>query len=147
MVVGAGRAAAAIGAADRTLRESRQVVDALPQAVGDRSVHRLEDVHLRGLLTLFGDDDRLRLFVARELDPLRRHDEEHGTDLLAVVRALVEHPASKSEAAASLHLSRPVFYARLAKVEALLGARLDDPDVRVSLHAALVADELAAEHP
>ena len=68
---------------------------------------------------------------------------QHGTALLEALRALVRHPASKSEAAASLHLSRPAFYARLAKIESLLGARLDDPDIRVSLHAALIADELA----
>jgi len=144
VVVAAGRVAATLQAADRTLRESRQVADAVRPGTADRSVHRLEDVHLRGLLALFGDDDRLRLFVARELDPLRRHDEQHGTALLEALRALVQHPASKSDAAASLHLSRPAFYSRLAKIESLLGARLDDPDIRVSLHAALIADELVA---
>ena len=143
VVVAAGRGTTSLGTVDRTLRESGQVADAVRVGARDRLVHRLEDVHLRGLLTLFGDDDRLRLFVARELDPLRRHDAEHGTDLLASLRALVEHPGSKSDAAASLHLSRPSYYARLAKVESLLGARLDDPDIRVSLHAALLADELA----
>jgi purine catabolism regulator len=50
---------------------------------------------------------------------------------------------SKSEAAASLHISRPVLYDRLAKAARVLGADLDDPDIRVSLHVALVADELA----
>ncbi|MBB6628161.1 PucR family transcriptional regulator [Nocardioides sp. KIGAM211] len=142
VAVGAGRATDSLATVDRTLRESRQVVDAVRTLGRDRVVHRLEDVHLRGLLTLLGEDDRLRLFVARELDALRAHDEAHGTDLLAAVRALVQHPASKAAAAASLHLSRPAFYARLAKVETLLDARLDDPDIRVSLHAALLADEL-----
>ena len=141
VVVGAGRPAPALATVDRTLRESRQVADAAP-AGSDRVVHRLEDVHLRGLLTLLADDDRLRLFVARELEPLRAHDEAHGTDLLAVVRALVLHPAGKAQAAASLHLSRPAYYARLAKAEAVLGERLDDPDIRVSLHAAILAAEL-----
>ena len=101
-------------------------------------MHRLEDVHLRGLITLLGDDERLRLFVARELGPLK----ENG--LLDAVRALVDHPTSKSDAAASLHISRPVFYDRLAKAEQVLGVDLDDPDIRVSLHVALVADELRA---
>ena len=57
-------------------------------------------------------------------------------------RALLLHPSSKTEAAASLHLSRAAFYDRLARIEAVLDADLDDPDVRVSLHVALVADEL-----
>lgn len=142
-LVGAGRPAVSLATADRTLRESRQVVDAVrADHPSPRPVHRLEDVHLRGLLTLLADDDRLRLFVTRELAPLREHDAEHGTELLAAVRALLRHPASKSEAAASLHLSRPAYYARLARAEAVLGERLDDPDIRVSLHAAIMAAEL-----
>lgn len=141
VVIAAGRPATGLTTADRTLREARQVADAVP-AGSERVVHRLEDVHLRGLLTLLADDDRLQLFVDRELEPLRAHDAAHGTDLLAAVRALVLHPAGKAQAAASLHLSRPAFYARLAKAEAVLGERLDDPDVRVSLHTALLAADL-----
>lgn len=142
-VVAAGRPAPRLDLADRTLRESRQVANAVrSEDRTDRAVHRLEDVHLRGLLTLLGDDDRLRLFVARELEPLRAHDAAHGTDLVAAVRALLLHPASKAEAAAGLHLSRPAFYARLAKAETVLGERLDDPHIRVSLHVALMATDV-----
>jgi PucR family transcriptional regulator, purine catabolism regulatory protein len=143
-VVGAGRVALRAGDVDRTLRESRHVVDSVRPGAPGGAVHRLEDVHLRGLLALLSDDERLRLFVARELAPLREHDERWGGGLLDTVRALVRHPASKSDAAASLHLSRAGFYDRLAKVQRLLGADLDDPDTRVSLHVALVADEIAA---
>jgi purine catabolism regulator len=145
VVAGAGRVVDDAGSVDRTLREAQQVVDAVPQGTdpAGRTVHRLEDVHLRGLLSLLGEDDRLRLFVTRELSALHAHDETHGSDLVAVLRALVGHPGSKSEAAAAVHLSRPAFYARLAKVEQVLGVRLDDPDVRVSLHVALVAEEVA----
>jgi PucR family transcriptional regulator, purine catabolism regulatory protein len=138
-----GRPVGRAAAIDRTLREAQQVVRSVPGGAAD-GVHRLEDVHLRGLLAMIGDDDRLRLFVDRELDPLREHDERTGSRLLDAVRALVTHPTSKSDAAASLHLSRPVFYDRLAKASRVLGADLDDPDVRVSLHVALLADEVEA---
>ncbi|MEO5710304.1 MAG: PucR family transcriptional regulator ligand-binding domain-containing protein [Nocardioidaceae bacterium] len=144
VVAGAGRVAPDAASVDRTLREAQQVVDAVPEATDHaaRLVHRLEDVHLRGLLSLLGEDDRVRLFVARELDGLRSHDEKHGTTLLLVLRAFVEHPQSKSAAAAALHLSRPAFYARLAQIEQVLDVRLDDPDIRVSLHVALIAEEI-----
>jgi purine catabolism regulator len=92
---------------------------------------------------MLAEDDRLRLFVARELDPLREHDERTGAGLLDAVRALVSHPTSKSDAAASLHVSRPVFYDRIAKAGRVLGVDLDDPDIRVSIHVALLADEVA----
>lgn len=146
LVVAAGRPVARVTEIDRTLREAQQVVQSVPAGragVSDVTVHRLEDVHLRGLLAMMTEDDRLRLFVARELDPLREHDERTGAGLLDAVRALVSHPTSKSDAAASLHVSRPVFYDRLAKAGRVLGVDLDDPDIRVSLHVALLADEVA----
>lgn len=149
VVLAAGRAVPERAGIARTLTEAGQVADAAPPSRRgqgqDVDVHRLADLHLRGLLGLLGEDDRLRLFVERELAPLKQHDRADGsrTDLLAALRALLLHPASKTEAAASLHLSRAAFYDRLARIEAILDADLDDPDVRVSLHVALLADELA----
>ncbi|WP_229053099.1 PucR family transcriptional regulator ligand-binding domain-containing protein [Aeromicrobium sp. Leaf350] len=143
-VVGAGRPVATVTEVDRTLRESAHVLSSVKRPETHR-VHRLEDVHLRGLLALLGEDDRVRLFVRRELAPLWDHDAQHGTGHTAVLEALLTHPTSKSEAAASVHLSRPVFYDRVARIERLLGVDLDDPDVRVSLHVALVAAQLAGE--
>lgn len=147
VVLAAGRVVTERSAIARTVTEAGQVADAAPQARRgqDPDVHRLADLHLRGLLALLGEDDRLRLFVERELAPLKQHDRADGTrtDLVAALRALVLHPASKTRAAASLHLSRAAFYDRLARIEAILDADLDDPDVRVSLHVALLADELS----
>jgi purine catabolism regulator len=149
VVVAAGRATRDRSGIARSVTEAGQVADAAPQTRREQDpvVHRLADLHLRGLLALLGDDERLRLFVARELEPLRRHDRSDSarTDLLAALRALLLHPASKTEAAASLHLSRAAFYDRLARIESILGADLDDPDVRVSLHVALLADELFSD--
>ena len=149
LVVAAGRVVTDRAGVARTLTEAGQVADAAPQArrEQDPDVHRLADLHLRGLLALLGEDERVRLFVERELGPLERHDRADGsrTDLLAALRALLLHPASKTEAAASLHLSRAAFYDRLARIESVLDADLDDPDVRVSLHVALVVKEMADE--
>ncbi|GAA1749534.1 PucR family transcriptional regulator [Aeromicrobium alkaliterrae] len=143
-VVAAGRPVPTIGEVDRTLRESAHVLSSVRRP-DTQLVHRLEDVHLRGLLALLGDDDRLRLFVQRELGPVWDHDRQHGTGFAAVLEALLTHPTSKSDAAASVHLSRPVFYDRVARIERLLGVELQDPDVRVSLHVALVAAQLLGD--
>ncbi|MPY99214.1 MAG: PucR family transcriptional regulator [Actinophytocola sp.] len=141
VVIGAGRAVDRAAHIDRTLRESQHVVESVH--ANDKLVHRLDDVHLRGLLTMLGDDDRVHAFVTRELDVLTEHDEDNDGDLLAVLRALLWHPTSKSDAAAAVHLSRAAFYDRLAKIERLLAVSLDDPDIRVSLHVALIADDMA----
>ncbi len=142
VVIGAGRAVERVGEIDRTLREALHVVDSLGSGAPERNVHRLEDVHLRGLLSMLADDDRLRLFAARELGPLKEHDARRNTDLLETLRALVRHPGSKSDAAAELHMSRSAFYDRLARIAEVLGVDLDDPDILVSLHVAVVADEV-----
>jgi purine catabolism regulator len=146
VVVGAGRITHRAAETERTLREAQHVVQSVGTGAGDHPVHRLEDVHLRGLLALLGEDERVKLFVARELDTLREHEASHGgPGLLDALRALFNHPVSKTEAAASLHISRPVFYDRLAKIERLLQVDLDDPDIRASLHVALMADEVAQQ--
>ena len=46
---------------------------------------------------------------------------------MATVRALETHPTTKSEAAASVHMSRPVLYDYLAKTERLRRVDLDNP--------------------
>ncbi len=149
VVLAAGRVVTERSAVARSVTEAGQVADAAPQVrrEHDPDVHRLADLHLRGLLALLGEDDRLRLFADRELAALKGHDRAEGarTDLVAALRALVMHPASKTEAAASLHLSRAAFYDRLARIEKILDADLDDPDVRVSLHVALLADDLFSD--
>ncbi|WP_369135274.1 PucR family transcriptional regulator [Modestobacter sp. I12A-02662] len=145
VVIGAGRSVDRVSDAGRTLRESLHVVDSVRPGARARPVNRLEDVHLRGLLTMLADDERLRLFAARELDALKEHDARAQTGLFPTVRALVRHPGSKSDAAAELHLSRSAFYDRLAKVERLLGVDLDDPDILASLHVAVLADEVLGD--
>ena len=142
VVVGAGRTVTRAAEVDRTIREAYQVAQAA-QHDASRRVHRLEDVHIRGLLALLSDDDRLQLFAARELAALREHDRARGTALVEAVNALLRHPNSKAAAAASLHISRPVLYDRLATASRVLDADLDDPDIRVSLHVALLAGELS----
>lgn len=141
----AGRAGNGPASIERTLQEATQILGALPQSANSTQVHRLEDVHVRGLVTLLGRDDRLRLFVERELAPLLDHDRGSTINLIEAVRALLWHPSSKTDAAASLHLSRAAFYTRLEKVEQVIRADLDDPDIRLSLHLALLAMELAPE--
>ncbi|MFI1911821.1 helix-turn-helix domain-containing protein [Nocardia sp. NPDC020380] len=106
-------------------------------------MHRVEDVHVRGLLTMLGDDERLRLFVDRELRPLKEYDERYKAGLIGTLWALLRFPGNKSDTAASLNMSRPAFYDRLNRISKLLDADLDDPDIRVSLHLALIADELS----
>lgn len=144
VLIAAGRTAAHLSEADRTLKDGAHILQSVRSDAAGHHVHRLENVHLRGLLTLLRDDERLTMFADRELAPILGQTQSRAAELVAALRALLEHPGSKSEAAASLHVSRPVLYDRLAKAERLLGVSLDDPDIRVSLHVALLIREAQA---
>jgi len=134
-VVAAGSPVSELQASARTLLEASHVLGALPVATTGASVHRLEDVHVRGLLALLADDERVRAFVDRELEPLR-----HQPELARTALVVIEHWGNKVAAAEALNLSRPVLYDRIAKLERLLGRSLADAEVRTSLHLALLGD-------
>jgi purine catabolism regulator len=99
-------------------------------------------VHLRGLLHVLGDDDRLAAFVARELGALREHDEARDAGLMAALRAFVGNNGNKAAAASAVHLSRPAYYERLKRIERVLDVDLSDAETVTSLHLAVLADDL-----
>lgn len=141
VIVAAGTTVGEPASARRSLAEAEQVAAAAPVAAGEPACHRLHDVHIRGLLHLLGQDDRLTAFSDRELAAVRRYDADHGTSLLSVLRGFLTAGANKAAAASALHLSRPALYERLARLEHILGVDLSDPEVVTSLHVALlVAD-------
>jgi purine catabolism regulator len=73
------------------------------------------------------------------LAPLIEHDARAGGDLEVVLAAMLAHPSSRTAAAKASHLSRSVFYQRLAIIADLLDADLDDGETQTALHIALLA--------
>lgn len=117
-----------------------QVAAALP---GTRRTYYVSaDLRVRGLLSALGDEPRLASFAESELGRLRAHDRRHGSDLTATLHAYLRARGNKSELARSSHLSRPALYARLARIEEVLGVDLEDAESNVSLHVALLVAEL-----
>lgn len=121
------------------LRTALSLVRRLARRAAPGEVLRAGDRPLARLAAELGGDDRLRAHSARMLGPLIRHDEASGGDLLRVLAAVVAHPANRTAAAAASHLSRSVFYQRLALIGDLLGADLDDGETLAALHLALLA--------
>jgi purine catabolism regulator len=117
-----------------------QVAAALP---GPRRAYYVSsDLRIRGLLSALGEEPRLASFVESELGRLREHDRRHGSDLIGTLHAFLRARGNKSELARTSHLSRPALYGRLARIEEVLGVDLEDAESNVSLHVALLADEL-----
>ncbi|MDE3720939.1 PucR family transcriptional regulator ligand-binding domain-containing protein [Nocardiopsis sp. N85] len=123
----------------RSFLEARQVGDVAVRQSDRRPFYRLPDLHLRGLLHLFRDDERLQTYVERELGPLLDHDARHGSDLTDMLRHYLAAGRNKALAATNAHLSRPAFYDRLRRIGNVLDADLDAVETCLSLHVALLS--------
>lgn len=121
-----------------SLRAARELGEGDRADAGAR-VRRVDDRPLERLVTTLRDDHRLQEHSRRMLAPLVRHDRDRRGDLLDVLGALLAHPGNRSAAAAASHLSRSVFYQRLALIADLLDADLDDGETLAALHLALLA--------
>ncbi|MFG3254919.1 PucR family transcriptional regulator [Streptomyces sp. NPDC048172] len=140
--VGVGRSATELLPAAAALRATRHIAEAAGSLAGPpRPYYRSADVRLRGLLSLMYDDPRVQAFAESELDRLLAHDAEHGGGLVDLLREFLAAGGNKSDLARRTHVSRPVLYKRLARIERLLGADLTDPETRTSLAVALLAHD------
>ncbi len=155
-VVGVGRGSASLCGAVAGLDSASQVAEvAATLDVRERSFYRSSDVRLRGLLSLFADDSRMRAFAEGELGPLlgdapgrstsaaensgdvtRRSPADEG--LLDFLELHLAHGGNISAMARAEYLSRPALYARMTKLQNRLGVSLDDAESRTALHVALL---------
>ncbi|MFC7345008.1 PucR family transcriptional regulator [Saccharopolyspora griseoalba] len=71
---------------------------------------------------------------------LRRHDQQHGTRLIATLRAWLEVQGDLGAAAARLEIHPNTVRNRMRKLAQVASLRLDDPDTRLALIIALAAD-------
>ncbi|WP_158892810.1 PucR family transcriptional regulator [Amycolatopsis anabasis] len=143
-VIAVGTTVDSVAEARRSLVEATQVASAALHAGRTAELHRLEDVRLRGLLHLLADDERLRAFAERELGPLLSRDVTSGSRLVQALRHYCEQGGNKSAAAAAAHTSRTAYYQQLARIEQVLGVRLEEPESMLSLYVALLAHDIAA---
>lgn len=137
VVTGAGSPVTELSLVETTMQEAALVLGGARGAAG-QEVQRLSSLRVRGLLGLMCGDDRLRTFAQRQLAPLREPLHARGRDLEHTLEVLLEEWGSKSAAASRLNISRSVLYERIERIQRLIAGRLDDPEVRTSLHLALL---------
>lgn len=109
-----------------------------PRSARGPVVRRSDDRPLMRLVTALRDDHRLLEHGERMLEPLIDYDLARKGDLLDVLGAVLAHPGNRTAAASASHLSRSVFYQRLALIGDLLGVDLDDGETLTALHLALL---------
>ncbi|MGV9713866.1 PucR family transcriptional regulator [Gordonia sp. NPDC003424] len=138
-VLGVGTVARQLIPAIQALPGASHVADvaaAMPPA--DRVAFRVSDIRIRGLLSLMRDDPRVTRFAESELRALLLDDIEHGGNLTDILRGYLQLAGNKSALAGRLHMSRPSLYAKLARIEEILGVDLADGESMTSLHVALL---------
>lgn len=132
-----------VGKADRTLLRAARGLDDADQVAEtaatlgsrNRPFYRFGDVRLRGLLSLLGEDPRVKSFAQAELGPLLEPLDREGLDLLT---SYLEHAGNMSSLSRARNISRQALYARIRRLEQRLGFPLDNAESRTSLSVALL---------
>lgn len=143
-VMGVGRARSALLEAAAGIDEADHIAETA-STLGDsgKRFFRATDIRLRGLLALLRHDPRVQSFVESELEGVLRADAAHGNgSLLELLQLFLESGGNKAAMARGGFLSRPSLYARLDRLEKLLGVPLSEPESRTSLHVALLLHQL-----
>ena len=139
LVLGLGTPAPALIEAIHRITDAAHVAEAaLSLPASQRVCFRVADIRLRGLLSMLRSDPRVQRFAEGELRALILHDIETGDALLDVLRGYLELGGNKTALASRLHLSRPSLYAKLNRIEQILGVDLADGESATSLHVALL---------
>ncbi|MDO9379802.1 MAG: PucR family transcriptional regulator ligand-binding domain-containing protein [Nocardioidaceae bacterium] len=79
----------------------------------------------------------LMAFVTEQVGALIAHDAAHGTDLVRTVDAYLASRSTKAVAAQVLGIRRQSLYARITRIESLLGVPLDDAGHQAGLALAI----------
>jgi purine catabolism regulator len=124
----------------RSLREARYALQVC--RVEGRPVADFQTLGTYRLLLTLQEPDALRAFADSVLDPLDRYDEEHGGELIASLRAFLDHNARWEAAAAQLFVHRHTLRYRMRKVEDLTGRDLSTPQDRMEFWLAIRARDL-----
>ncbi|WP_430330758.1 PucR family transcriptional regulator [Rhodococcus sp. ACT016] len=93
------------------------------------------------LLTFDATRQVLRSVAETTIAPLAEHDRDHGTDLVASLRAFLEANGHWESAANALGVHRHTLRSRIAKIESLLDCRLGVARVRAELLLAIIASQ------
>jgi DNA-binding PucR family transcriptional regulator len=89
------------------------------------------------LLCTIGDVQQLMGFARDVLGALLDYDAEHRTDLVHTLSMVLHHHGSHKRSAWVLHLHTDTVVYRAARIRAITGLDLGDPDDRLVAHIAV----------
>jgi hypothetical protein len=98
---------------------------------------RYEELGVYRLLCTIGDMRQLMGFARDVLGPLLDYDTEHRAELVHTLSVYLHHHGSHKQSARMLHLHTNTVAYRVARIEAISGLDLGDPDDRLVAHVAV----------
>jgi purine catabolism regulator len=142
--VGVGRPYAGVPGLATGYREAAEALLIGQTLMGGNRTTYFGDLGIRRLLFPLRDSEELRAFYNEFLGALESYDERHGTELIRTLEGFFAHHGNHVRAAEALHLHRNTLLYRLARIEAIGGINLDDPEVRLAVQVALRLRPLTA---
>ena len=103
-----------------------------------RGYWKVDDLGMLGLLAQVQDPELINWFTSAQLGRLRGPE---APALRELIRALASSTGTKAELAAELGISRPTLYARIHRLERILGRPLEG-ETLTALHMALLLEDL-----
>jgi PucR family transcriptional regulator, purine catabolism regulatory protein len=141
LAAGAGREVAA-SSLQRALEEAVEALGFGRKAGDRRTVHHFAELGTYQLLVRLAQDPELARFVEAELSPLLEHDARSRAKLMPTLRSYLDHAGHKAQTVRALRVQRRTLYARLARIERILGRDLGTQDTRTRLTLAIQALDL-----
>ena len=102
---------------------------------------RYDELGIYRLLCTIGDMQQLMGFARGVLGSLLDYDTEHRTELVHTLSVYLHHHGSHKQSARMLHLHTNTVAYRVARIEAITGLALGDPDDRLIAHVAVKITE------
>lgn len=121
------------------VREARALLRLARRYGQPSGVVLAQDLGLQTLLSDGTSASALTAFVAAQIGPLIESDRSRSAQLVRTLDAYLDNDLSKAATAQVLGIRRQSLYRRLARIEGLLGVRLDDHQARTRLAVALTA--------
>ncbi|MGH3899623.1 MAG: PucR family transcriptional regulator [Pseudonocardiaceae bacterium] len=123
--------------APRGVRQAERAIDLGLRLGRAGQPIRYDELGIYRLLCTIGDMQQLMGFARDVLGPLLDYDEEHRTNLVHTLSVYLHHHGSHKRSARMLHLHTNTVAYRVARIEAITGLDLDDPDDRLVAHVAV----------
>lgn len=121
----------------RGVRQAERAIDLGLRLGRAGQLVRYDELGIYRLLCTIGDMRQLMDFARGVLAPLLEYDTEHRAELVHTLSVYLHHHGSHKQSARMLHLHTNTVAYRVARIEAITGLALGDPDDRLVAHVAV----------